>query len=60
MNTAYLVKSDEPKLAPIRVDFVSGGAAHRRKFGGGKGQAIAKAGLENKAQFPMFLMLPQG
>ncbi|WP_288130113.1 class I SAM-dependent methyltransferase [Microbulbifer sp.] len=28
---------------PILVDFVSGVAAHRRKFGGGKGQQIAKA-----------------
>lgn len=28
---------------PIAVDFVSGAAAHRRKYGGGKGQQIAKA-----------------
>lgn len=28
---------------PVAVDFVSGAAAHRRKFGGGKGQQIAKA-----------------
>ncbi|MCK7596996.1 class I SAM-dependent methyltransferase [Microbulbifer sp. CAU 1566] len=28
---------------PVVVDFVSGAAAHRRKFGGGKGQQIAKA-----------------
>ena len=28
---------------PVRVDFVSGAAAHRRKFGGGQGQMIAKA-----------------
>ncbi|WGL16916.1 class I SAM-dependent methyltransferase [Microbulbifer bruguierae] len=28
---------------PISVDFVTGAAAHRRKFGGGKGQSIAKA-----------------
>ena len=28
---------------PIRVDFASGAVDHRRKFGGGKGQAIAKA-----------------
>lgn len=28
---------------PIRVDFLSGAVAHRRKFGGGKGQMIAKA-----------------
>ncbi|GAA4652109.1 class I SAM-dependent methyltransferase [Kistimonas scapharcae] len=28
---------------PVRVDFVGGSAAHRRRFGGGKGQDIAKA-----------------
>lgn len=28
---------------PIRVDFVSGAVAHRRLFGGGSGQMIAKA-----------------
>lgn len=28
---------------PIRVDFEGGAAAHRRKFGGGSGQMIAKA-----------------
>ncbi|WP_346836527.1 class I SAM-dependent methyltransferase [Microbulbifer sp. SAOS-129_SWC] len=28
---------------PVAVDFVSGVAAHRRKYGGGKGQSIAKA-----------------
>lgn len=29
--------------SPIRVDFLEGPAAHRRQFGGGKGQLIAKA-----------------
>ena len=38
-----LVKLDEPKLAPIKVDFVDGAVGHRRKFGGGRGQDIAKA-----------------
>ncbi|MFV8783688.1 class I SAM-dependent methyltransferase [Microbulbifer sp. SA54] len=28
---------------PVLVDFVTGAAAHRRKYGGGKGQQIAKA-----------------
>jgi len=28
---------------PVRVDFVEGGAAHRRLYGGGSGQMIAKA-----------------
>ena len=34
---------DEPKLGGIFVDFVSGAMAHRRKFGGGRGEAVAKA-----------------
>ena len=38
-----LVKLDEPKLGTIKVDFVDGATAHRRKFGGGRGQDIAKA-----------------
>ncbi|REL31389.1 class I SAM-dependent methyltransferase [Thalassotalea euphylliae] len=38
-----LVKLDEPKLAPIKVDFIDGAVGHRRKFGGGRGQDIAKA-----------------
>ncbi|MEH6449906.1 MAG: class I SAM-dependent methyltransferase [Oleispira sp.] len=28
---------------PVSVDFVSGASAHRRKYGGGNGQSIAKA-----------------
>lgn len=38
-----LIKLDEPKLGAIAVDFVAGAVAHRRKFGGGRGQDIAKA-----------------
>lgn len=38
-----LHKLDEPKLGSIYVDFISGTLAHRRKFGGGRGEAIAKA-----------------
>ncbi|WP_192881036.1 MULTISPECIES: 16S rRNA (guanine(1516)-N(2))-methyltransferase RsmJ [unclassified Photorhabdus] len=38
-----LRKRDEPKLGGIYVDFVSGTMAHRRRFGGGRGEAIAKA-----------------
>lgn len=50
-----LFKKDEPKLGAIRVDFVSGAVAHRRKFGGGKGQAIAKAVGLNKGAVPTVL-----
>ena len=38
-----LRKMDEPKLGGIFVDFVSGAMAHRRKFGGGRGETVAKA-----------------
>ena len=38
-----LRKLDEPKLGAVFVDFVGGAMAHRRKFGGGRGEAIAKA-----------------
>lgn len=38
-----LRKLDEPKLGAVFVDFVAGVMAHRRKFGGGRGEAIAKA-----------------
>lgn len=38
-----LRKLDEPKLGAVFVDFVRGGMAHRRKFGGGRGEAVAKA-----------------
>ncbi|QYJ80701.1 class I SAM-dependent methyltransferase [Shewanella acanthi] len=42
-DTLTLHKRDEPKLDGILVDFVTGAVAHRRKFGGGRGQHIAKA-----------------
>lgn len=50
-----LYKQDEPKLGAIRVDFTSGAVDHRRKFGGGKGQAIAKAVGLNKGVTPSVL-----
>lgn len=42
---AYLAleQLDDPKQGLVFVDFISGATAHRRKFGGGKGQSIAKA-----------------
>ncbi len=50
-----LYKADEPKLGGISVDFIGGAMAHRRKFGGGKGQAIAKAVGMNKGRVPSVL-----
>ena len=45
-----LIKLDEPKLGAVYVDFIEGAVAHRRKFGGGRGQLIAKAvGLKSGA-----------
>jgi 16S rRNA (guanine1516-N2)-methyltransferase len=38
-----LANADQPRVNPVRVDFVQGALAHRRQFGGGRGQAIAKA-----------------
>lgn len=38
-----LRKLDEPKLGAVYVDLVGGTMAHRRKFGGGRGEAVAKA-----------------
>lgn len=37
------VRSAGPKSALVRCDFVYGALAHRRRFGGGRGQAIARA-----------------
>lgn len=48
-----LRKMDEPKLGGIFVDFVSGAMAHRRKFGGGRGEAVAKAVGIKKSIYPM-------
>ncbi len=50
-----LRKLDEPKLGAIYVDLIGGAVGHRRKFGGGKGQAIAKAAGLNKGVTPTVL-----
>ncbi|WGL98395.1 16S rRNA (guanine(1516)-N(2))-methyltransferase RsmJ [Arsenophonus sp. aPb] len=47
-----LKKLDEPKLGGIYVDFVSGAMRHRRKFGGGRNEAIAKAVGIKKSYLP--------
>ena len=38
-----LVDQDEPEMAPVFIDFVSGKAAYRRKYGHEGGEAISKA-----------------
>jgi 16S rRNA (guanine1516-N2)-methyltransferase len=40
---------------PIYVDFTTGAVDHRRRFGGGKGQIIAKAAGLNKLKHPLIL-----
>lgn len=42
----------DDKSGPVYVDFVQGKARHRLKFGGGKGQDIAKAVGLNKLKAP--------
>ncbi len=37
------MRSGGPKSVRVRCDFVDGALAHRRRFGGGRGQAIARA-----------------
>lgn len=43
VNGLSLGETGKKAPKPIQVDFASGKAAHRRQFGGGKGQLIAKA-----------------
>ena len=46
-----LIQPCKQTLNPIQIDFVNGKANHRRRFGGGKNQAIAKA-VGFKRSFP--------
>lgn len=50
-----LVQSDTHSPGPIYIDFSSGSIAHRRLFGGGKGQTMAKAVCLNKTPSPIIL-----
>lgn len=51
-DTRLELRLTEPKSpGPVYVDFLSGTLAHRRQFGGGRGQLIAKAiGIQPKKQ----------
>lgn len=44
--------TEDPKMGAVFVDFVEGKVRHRREFGGGKGQDIAKAIGLNKHSNP--------
>ena len=50
-----LYQLDQPKQGAVYVDFVQGKMAHRRKFGGGRGEAVAKAVGIKKAYLPTIL-----
>ncbi|QAX81832.1 class I SAM-dependent methyltransferase [Candidatus Pseudomonas adelgestsugas] len=54
-NGLQLQKLGYEKLGPVHVDFVNGGVAHRRLYGGGSGQMIAKAIGVNKILHPRIL-----
>lgn len=63
-ESLYLLLSDEHLAllqngpdapGPIYVDFAGGAVSHRRKFGGGKGQPIAKAAGYGKGASPSVL-----
>ncbi len=42
-NGASLVQMGKGAPGPVRASFIAGAVAHRRKFGGGAGQLVAKA-----------------
>jgi len=55
-NDEYTELCDNEKQICIHVDFLSGGLAHRQKYGGGRGQSIAKAiGLKQGTPPPTVL-----
>lgn len=50
-----IAKTGKGAPKPVMVEFASGAVDHRRKFGGGKGQDIAKAvGLNKRADICVF------
>jgi len=54
-DAGVYLKAALEKHGRIQVDFCKGGAAHRRLYGGGKGQMIAKAvGIAGKIQPSIF------
>ena len=43
IDNEFVMQQEMPEPAVVKVDFTAGSSAHRRKFGGGLGQDIAKA-----------------
>lgn len=54
-NDCYLQQTGPKAPGPVRASFVDGAVEHRRRFGGGKGQMIAKAVGLNKGVTPSVL-----
>jgi 16S rRNA (guanine1516-N2)-methyltransferase len=54
-NDCYLQPTGPKAPGPVRASFVDGAVEHRRRFGGGKGQMIAKAVGLNKGVTPSVL-----
>ena len=55
MGDVLCLRRARDKEKPVFVDFVGGKAGHRRRFGGGKGQDIARAAGLNKGVTPHVL-----
>lgn len=54
-RSVFLVSTKNKQALRVEADFVSGSVAHRRQFGGGKGQQIAKAVGLSKGFIPKVL-----
>ena len=50
-----LIQTGDMSPGPVHVEFSCGQAAHRRHYGGGKGQTIAKAVCLSSSQVPLIL-----
>ena len=59
-NGVSLIDSNLASHGPVKVDFVNGSIGHRRRYGGGNGQAIAKAVGVSGAFLPSILDLSAG
>lgn len=60
-NEDHVELRDNDKNISVHVDFTSGELAHRQLYGGGRGQAIAKAiGLKQGSQAPYVLDVTAG
>jgi len=54
-NTAFILHTGKSAPGPVSASFLQGKTTHRLKFGGGKGQMIAKAVGLNKGVYPNVL-----